>query len=124
MTKRIGTVACMGFVVAFILAVAGFGSASANADPASCRVDHTPGVVTRWEFNHVHRGMTRHQVTCLFGAHGRVTAGHWGSDGLFHEVVLYPALGPHKWSPAAEVQFADTNGYKSTRTFWYSQPTT
>lgn len=43
--------------------------------------DHSPGVVTHWELNHVHRGESKHDVQATFGTRGRWIAEWYGPQG-------------------------------------------
>src|SRR5690348_16604140 len=78
--------------------LAGSGAAAAEKHPTAhariigCRPDLSPGVVTRWEFDHVRPDMTRRKVECVFGVPGhQIGSGFW-VNGRFHIAVRYPNI--------------------------------
>lgn len=55
----------------------------------SCSTDASPGIVTKWEFNHIDTGMTRHRVECIFGT--TPTEAHFNGGISNMAVATYPA---------------------------------
>lgn len=120
MWKRIGAAAAAAVISATLVAgAADAANRSSVGQVVSCRADHSPGVVTHWEFHHATHGMTRHEVTCLYGVAGHTLRGFWASDGRFHEIVSYPS----SVGRTTEVTYVDRHStgsdYRLTRAFWY-----